>query len=48
MIWAGLATGTGDRRGIYGVLVGTPEGKRPIGRRRRRWGRIIVIQIFRK
>jgi len=27
----------GERRGIYGVLVGKPEGKRPLGRRRRRW-----------
>ena len=27
----------GERRGIYGVLVGKPEGKRPLGRPRRRW-----------
>jgi hypothetical protein len=27
----------GQRRGIYGVLVGKPEGKRPLGRPRRRW-----------
>jgi len=26
----------GDRRGAYWVLVGTPEGKRPLGRPRRR------------
>ena len=26
----------GDRRGVYGVLVGYPEGKRPLGRPRRR------------
>ena len=25
------------RRGIYRVLVGKPEGKRPFGRPRRRW-----------
>jgi hypothetical protein len=24
-------------RGVYRVLVGRPEGKRPLGRRRRRW-----------
>jgi hypothetical protein len=24
-------------RGVYKVLVGTPEGKRPLGRPRRRW-----------
>ena len=27
----------GERRGIYRILVGTPEGKRPLGRPRRRW-----------
>jgi len=26
-----------ERRGIYKVLVGKPEGKRPLGRPRRRW-----------
>jgi len=27
----------GERRGIFHVLVGKPEGKRPLGRLRRRW-----------
>jgi hypothetical protein len=27
----------GERRDVYSVLVGRPEGKRPLGRRRRRW-----------
>ena len=27
----------GARRGLYIVMVGKPEGKRPIGRPRRRW-----------
>jgi hypothetical protein len=27
----------GERRGLYRVLVGKPEGKRPVGRPRRRW-----------
>ena len=27
----------GERRGIYRVLVGKPEGKRPLGRCRHRW-----------
>ena len=27
----------GDRRGVYRVLVGKPEGKRPLGRPRHRW-----------
>ena len=26
-----------ERRGVYRVLVGNPEGKRPLGRPRRRW-----------
>ena len=27
----------GERRGVYSVFVGKPEGKRPLGRPRRRW-----------
>ena len=27
----------GETRGVYRVLVGKPEGKRPLGRPRRRW-----------
>jgi hypothetical protein len=27
----------GDRRGVFWVLVGKPEGKRSLGRPRRRW-----------
>jgi hypothetical protein len=27
----------GEGRGVYRVLVGMPEGKRPLGRPRRRW-----------
>jgi len=27
----------GERRGVYRVLVGKPEGKTPLGRPRRRW-----------
>jgi hypothetical protein len=27
----------GERRGIYRVLVGIPDGKRPLGRPRHRW-----------
>jgi len=26
-----------ERRGVYGVLLGKPEGKRPLGMPRRRW-----------
>ena len=31
----------GERRGLYRVLVGKPEGKRPLGRPRHRWEDII-------
>jgi hypothetical protein len=27
----------GEKRGVYWALVGKPEGKRPLGRPRRRW-----------
>jgi hypothetical protein len=27
----------GEGRNVYSLLVGTPEGKRPLGRPRRRW-----------
>jgi hypothetical protein len=27
----------GEKRGAYRVLMGKPEGKRPLGRRRRSW-----------
>ena len=30
----------GERRGLYRVLVGKPEGKRQLGRPRRRWDNI--------
>jgi hypothetical protein len=35
----------GERRGVYRGLVGKPEGKRPLGRPRRRWkDNIIYLQ----
>ena len=37
MRWAGHVTRMGEERGAYRVLVGKPEGKRTLGRRRRRW-----------
>ena len=37
MRWAGLVARMGEGRGVYRVLVGKPEGKRPLGRPRRRW-----------
>jgi hypothetical protein len=41
MGWAGDVERMGEERGVYRVLVGKPEGKRPLGRpRRRRVGNI--------
>ena len=37
MRWAGHVARMGERRYSYRVLVGKPEGKRPLGRPRRRW-----------
>ena len=37
MRWAGRVARMGERRGVYRVLVGKPETKRPLGRPRRRW-----------
>ena len=36
MRWAGHVARMGERRGVYRVLVGKPEGKRPLERPRRR------------
>jgi hypothetical protein len=36
MRWAGHVARMGERGGVYRVLVGKPEGKRPLGRPRRR------------
>jgi len=37
MIWAGHVARMGKERGAYRVLVGKPEGRRPLGRPRPRW-----------
>jgi len=37
MRWAGHVSRMGEEMGVYRVLVGKPEGKRPLGRPRRRW-----------
>jgi hypothetical protein len=35
----------GERRGVYRVLVGKPEGKRPLGRPTRRWENNIKMDL---
>ena len=37
MRWAGHVAHMGEKRGVYRVLVGKPEGKTPLGIPRRRW-----------
>jgi len=37
MRWAGHVARMGEERGVYRVLVGKPEGRRSLGRPRRRW-----------
>jgi hypothetical protein len=37
MSWAGQVARMGEGRGAYRILVGRPEGRRPLGRPRRRW-----------
>jgi len=45
MRWAGHVVSMGEKRGIYRVLVGKPEGKRPLGRPRRRWEDNIMMDL---
>jgi len=37
MRWPGYVARMGERRRVYRVLVGKPEGKRPLGRLRHTW-----------
>jgi len=37
MRWTEHVARMGDRRCVYWVMVGKPDGKRPLGRPRRRW-----------
>jgi hypothetical protein len=37
MGWAEHVARLGEERGVYRVLVGKPEGKRPLGKPRHRW-----------
>ena len=36
----------GEERGVYRVLVGKPEGRRPLGRPRRRWVNNIRMDLW--
>jgi hypothetical protein len=45
MRWAGLVAGVGEKRNAYRLLVGKPEGKRPLGIPRHRWGDNIRMDL---
>jgi hypothetical protein len=45
MRWAGHVARMGEGRDVYRVLVGRPEGKRPLGRPRRRWEDKIKLDL---
>jgi hypothetical protein len=45
MRWAGHVARMGQTRNAYRILVGKPEGRRPLGRPRRRWVDIIKMDL---
>ena len=45
MRWAGYVARMEEGRGVHKVLVGKPEGKRPLGRPRRRWDDNIKMDL---
>jgi hypothetical protein len=46
MRWAGHVARMGEKRNVYRLLVGKPEGKRSLGRPRRRWIDNIKINLL--
>jgi hypothetical protein len=45
MRWAGHAARMREGRGVYRILVGKPEGKRPLGRPRLKWEDNITMDL---
>ena len=45
MRWAGHVARMGEERGVYRILVGKPEGRRPLWRPRRRWVNYIRMDV---
>jgi hypothetical protein len=43
--WAGHVARMGETRNAYRILVGNPEGKRPLGRSRSRWVNNIKMDL---
>jgi hypothetical protein len=46
LMWTGLVARIGEKRNVYRLLVGKPEGKTPQGRQRHRWKDNIKIDIL--
>jgi hypothetical protein len=46
MRWAGHVARIGEGRSVYRVLAGRSEGKRPLGRPRRRWEDNIKLHLI--
>jgi hypothetical protein len=46
MRWVGNVAWMGEKRNVYGLLVGKPEGKRLLGRPRRRWMDNIMMDLL--
>jgi hypothetical protein len=45
MRWAGYVVRMGEKRNAYTILLGRPEGSRPLGRPRRSWVGNIQIDL---
>jgi hypothetical protein len=45
MRWAGHVAQRGEKRNAYRILVGKPEGKRPLGGPRRKWADNIKMNL---
>jgi hypothetical protein len=45
MRWEGHVIMNGEKRNAYRIMVGKPEGKRPLGKPRRRWVDNIKIDL---
>jgi hypothetical protein len=42
---SGTCSAYGEKRCLYRVLLGNPEGKRPLGRPRHRWEDNIIMDV---
>jgi hypothetical protein len=45
MMWVGHVARMGEGRGVYRVLIGRPEGKRPLGRPMHWWEDNIKMEL---